>query len=139
MDTLANTAKTPPDVETVQPLAIPITTALSGGPTGVLSVRDQQQTTLHGYKTVQLEEKSKQEQQRPEAYDQSNSRSIQNLSPRTYTKHLSSYQPSKQIYLGTLEPAIPQPRTYTKHLSSHQLSKQIHLRTLEPAIPQPRT
>jgi hypothetical protein len=56
-------------MKTVQPLAIPITTALSEGPTSILSVRDQQQTILHRHKTVQLEEKSKQEQQRPEVYN----------------------------------------------------------------------
>jgi hypothetical protein len=81
MDTLGNTAKTLPGVETVQPLAIPITTVLSEGPTGVLPVRDQQQTTLHGHKTVQLEEKSKQEQQRLNIHDQLDSRSTQSKHP----------------------------------------------------------
>jgi hypothetical protein len=52
MDTLGNTAKTLSSVETVQPLAIPITTVLSERPTGVLSIRDQQQTTLYRHKTV---------------------------------------------------------------------------------------
>src|SRR6202011_2531355 len=88
-----------PGVETVQPLAIPIMTVLSEGPTGVQPARDQQQTTLHRHKTVQLEEKSKQEQQRPNTHDQSDSRSIQSKYPsRKSLKHQNSLKPKPVLH-----------------------------------------
>jgi hypothetical protein len=120
---LANTAKTLSDVETVQPLAIPITTVLSERPTSVLSVRDQQQTTLYRHKTVQLEEKNKQEQQRPNIYNQLDSKSIQ-------SKHLSLKSLKYQNSLKS-KPALHQlprkqeqkPEVYQKPKDQSQISK----------------
>src|ERR1700730_15832361 len=123
MDTLGNTAKTLPGVETVQPLAIPIMTVLSERPTSVQPVRDQQQTTLHRHKTVQLKEKNKQEQQRLNTHNQSDSRSIQSKHPSLKSlKHQNSLK---------LKPALHQlprkqtqkPEIYQKPKDQFQISK----------------
>ena len=123
MDTLANTAKTLPDIETVQPLAIPITTVLSEGPTGVLSIRDQQQTTLHRHKTVQLEEKSKQEQQRPNTHDQLDSKSIQSKHPSHKSlKHQNSLKP-KPVLHQLPRKQVQKPEVHQKPKDQSQTSK----------------
>jgi hypothetical protein len=120
---LTNTAKTPSDVETVQPLAIPIMTALSEEPTSVLSVRDQQQTTLHRHKTVQLEEKSKQEQQRSEVYNQSNSKSIQSKRLSLKTLKLQNSLKSKPALHQLPKKQKQKPEVYQKPKDQSQISK----------------
>jgi hypothetical protein len=120
---LANTVKTLFNVETVQPLAISITTVLSERLTDVLSIRDQQQTTLYRHRTVQLEEKSKQEQQRSNTHNQLDSKSIQ--SKRLSLKSLK-YQNSLKS-----KPALHQlskkqkqkPEIYQKPKDQSQISK----------------
>ena len=128
MDTLANTAKTLPDIETVQPLAIPIMIVLSERPTGVQPVRDQQQTTLHRHKTVQLEEKSKQEQQRLNIYNQLDSRSTQSKHPSLKAlKHLNSLKSKPALH----QPSRKQkqkPQIYQKPKDQSQISKPLRNR-----------